>query len=301
MKKHIYTLISTALIISAMPLSTFAKDNITASEVKNGTVYVTIDKEEDENMSERQKMAVEKFNELYKDGKIPENIAESELYDIVNNLVYGDLYHQGQLTDKDREMISLAVLTTLGTNTLLKTHIYSALNAGLTPVEITETVYHCTPYVGAAKSLEAIAVVNEVFKEKGIPIPESQSTVTDETRFDAGSAAQTKLFGNLGDTKPADGELRLGRSFLPDYCFGDFYTRTGLTLEQHELLTWCCIAALGGAESQLTGHTNGNKNVGKSKEYMLEVLTDIMPYIGYPRTLNALNIINNVYDEEKDK
>ena len=105
------------------------------------------------------------------------------------------------------------------------------------------------------------------------------------------------MFGNLGDTKPADGEVRLGRSFLPDYCFGDFYTRKGLTLEQHELLTWVCIATLGGAESQLTGHTNGNKNVGKSKDYMLEVLTDIMPYIGYPRTLNALNLINTVYDD----
>ena len=127
MKKHIYTLISAALIISAMPLNAFAKDNITASEVKNGTVYVTIDKEEDENMSERQKSAAEKFNELYKDGKIPENIAESELYNIVNNLVYGDLYHQGQLKDKDREMITLAALTTLGTNTVLKTHVIPLL------------------------------------------------------------------------------------------------------------------------------------------------------------------------------
>lgn len=300
MKKSICILLSTALIISAMPLNTFAKDNVKQKELKNGIQYVTVSKEAEQDMSEREKAAVEKFNELYKDGKIPENIAKSELYSIVNNLVYGELYQQGQITDKEREMITLATLTTLGTNTILKTHIYTALNAGMTPIEITETVYHCTPYVGAAKSLEAIAVVNEVFAEKGIPMPESQATVTEESRFDDGSAAQTKLFGNLGDTKPAKDEVRLGRSFLPDYCFGDFYTRTGLTLEQHELLTWVCIATLGGAESQLTGHTNGNKNAGKSKEYMLEVLTDIMPYIGYPRTLNALNIINTVYDTEKE-
>lgn len=298
MKRFMGILLSSLLIISSMPISAFAKDNVTSRELKNGTNYVTVNKEAEEDMSEREKAAVEKFNELYKDGKIPENIAESELYDIVNNLVYGELYQQGQLTDKDREMITLAALTALGTNTILKTHVYSALNAGLTPVEITETVYHCTPYVGAAKSLEAIAAVNEVFDEKGIKMPESQATVTEESRFDDGSAAQTELFGDLGDTKPAEGEIRLGRSFLPDYCFGDFYTREGLTLEQHELLTWVCIASMGGAEAQLTGHTNGNKNAGKSKEYMLEVLTDIMPYIGYPRTLNALSIINTVYDGE---
>lgn len=282
MKRLATILLSTAMITSAMPFNVLAA-NLTVEQKR----------------SDREILAEEKFNELYKDAEIPDNIGDTELYDIVNKLVYGELYQQGQLTDKDREMITLAVLTTLGTNTILKTHIYSALNAGLTPVEITETIYHCTPYVGAAKSLEAIAVVNDVFNEKGIDMPESQATATEESRFDEGSAAQTKLFGNLGDTKPKEGEVRLGRSFLPDYCFGDFYTRDGLTLEQHELLTWVCIATLGGAESQLTGHTNGNKNAGKSKEYMLEVLTDIMPYIGYPRTLNALNIINSVYDEEQ--
>lgn len=282
MKRFVTILLSTAMITTIMPFNAFGAG-------------VTVEQKK----SEREILAEEKFNELYKDAEIPDNIGDTELYDIVNKLIYGELYQQGQLTDKDREMITLAVLTTLGTNTVLKTHIYSALNAGLTPVEITETVYHCTPYVGAAKTLEAIQVVNDVFDEKGIDIPESQATVTEESRFDEGSAAQTKLFGNLGDTKPEEGEVRLGRSFLPDYCFGDFYTREGLTLEQYELLTWVCIAALGGAESQLTGHTNGNKNAGKSKEYMLEVLTDIMPYMGYPRTLNALNIINSVYDEEE--
>lgn len=282
MKKFVSIVLSAAMLITSLSVNVFGGD-------------LTVE----ENKSQREILAEEKFSELYDKAVIPDSIEDSELYDIVNKLVYGELYQQGQLTDKDREMITLAVLTTLGTNTVLKTHIYSALNAGLTPVEITETVYHCTPYVGAAKSLEAIAVVNEVFEERGIPMPESQATVTEESRFDDGSAAQTKLFGNLGDTKPAEGEVRLGRSFLPDYCFGDFYTRTGLTLEQHELLTWVCIATLGGAESQLTGHTNGNKNAGKSKEYMLKVLTDIMPYIGYPRTLNALNIINSVYDAEK--
>lgn len=299
MKRFTAVLLSTMILLGAMPLNAFGADKIESRETRGGKTYVTVTKEAESDMSEREKLAVEKFNELYEDGKIPENIAESELYDIVNKLVYGELYQQGQLTDKDREMIALASLTTLGTTTILRTHVYSALNAGLTPVEITETVYHCAPYVGAAKALEAIEVVNDVFDEKGIPMPESQATVTEENRFDEGSAAQTELFGDLGDTKPAEGEVRLGRSFLPDYCFGDFYTREGLTIEQHELLTWVCIASLGGAESQLTGHTNGNKNLGKSKDYMLEVLTDIMPYIGYPRTLNALNIINSVYDAEE--
>lgn len=265
---------------------------------KNNDIPIFTGKEITSDMSDRQKAAAEKVNELYKDAKIPSNIADSELYDITNNVLYGDIYQTGQLSDKDREMIGLTVLTTLGTLTMLKTHVYAALNAGLSPIEITEAVYHCAPYVGAPKALEAIEIVNDVFDEKGIEIPESQATVTEESRWDAGKAAQTSLFGDMGGTKPESGTVRTGRSYLEDYCFGDFYTRKGLTIEQHELLTWCCIATLGGAESQLTGHTNGNKGVGKDKQYMLEVLTTCMPYIGYPRTLNALNVINNVYDAE---
>lgn len=245
--------------------------------------------------SKRESLAEQKYNELYKDAVIPENIKKSDIYHVSNKLIYGELYQQGQLTDKNKEMIALATLTTLGTTTVLRTHIYSSLNSGLTPIEITETIYHCTPYVGLPKVLEAINVVFDVFKEKNLILPESQATVTEENRFDKGSAAQTKLFGDLGDKKPIDGQPRFGRSFLPDYCFGDFYTRTGLTLEQHELLTWVCIATLGGAEPQLGGHSKGNQNVGKSKEYMIEVLTVMMPYIGYPRTLNALTVLEKAY------
>lgn len=251
--------------------------------------------------SKREILAEQKYNELYKDARIPSHIADSELFELVNKIVYGELYQQGQLSDKERELILIATITTLQTNTILRTHIYSALNSGLTPVEITEAIFHCTPYIGLAKSLEAINIASEVYKEKNLNIPESQSTVTEYNRWDKGNESQTAIFGDMHNVKPADGEPRFGRSFLPDYCFGDFYTRSGLSLEQHELLTWVAIATLGGCDSQLNSHTNGNKNLGKSMDYMIEVLTDMMPFIGYPRTLNALSAIENVYGKRNEK
>jgi len=290
MKKKVGMILSVLLLTSSVGMNAMAANLTAANNTKGYAVAAAHD------MSERQKAAAEKINQLYKDANVPESISDSELYSIVNSLVYGEVYQQGQLTDKDREMITLAELTALGSSSILRTHVYTALNAGLTPTQITETVYHCTPYVGAARGLEAIEIVNDVFKEKGIALPASTATVSEENRWDKGKATQTMLFGNLGDNKPAEGETRLGRSYLPDYCFGDYYTRTGLTIEQHELLTWVCIAAIGGAEAQLKGHTTGNKNLGRTKSYMMEVATVCMPYMGYPRTLNALSAINSVYD-----
>lgn len=175
-QKTVSLLLASLMGISALSFPAYAVSAANTAKAENG---ILTEKQSEERAamsfhvqasnstrSQREILAEQKFQELYRGAKIPENIGDSELYSIVNKLVYGELYQQGQLTDQDREMISLAVLTTLGTNTILKTHVYSALNAGLSPVEITETVYHCAPYIGAAKALEAIDIVNEVFKEK---------------------------------------------------------------------------------------------------------------------------------------
>jgi len=39
-------------------------------------------------------------------------------------------------------------------------------------------------------------------------------------------------------------------------------------------------------------------NVGNNKETLLTVTAQLLPYIGYPRTLNALKCLNEVIPEE---
>lgn len=50
----------------------------------------------------------------------------------------------------------------------------------------------------------------------------------------------------------------------------------------------------GGTESQVNGHIKYNLNVGNNKETLLSVTTQLLPYIGYPRTLNANKCINEI-------
>ncbi len=54
------------------------------------------------------------------------------------------------------------------------------------------------------------------------------------------------------------------------------------------------LVALGGADAQVRGHVNGNLQVGNTRERLLAVLTVLVPYIGYPRTLNGLAAVNNI-------
>jgi 4-carboxymuconolactone decarboxylase len=57
------------------------------------------------------------------------------------------------------------------------------------------------------------------------------------------------------------------------------------------------LLSLGGCEPQLKGHIQGNVNVGNGKETLLAVVTQLLPYVGYPRTLNAIRCLNEVLPE----
>jgi 4-carboxymuconolactone decarboxylase len=51
---------------------------------------------------------------------------------------------------------------------------------------------------------------------------------------------------------------------------------------------------MGGCEPQARGHVAANLNVGNDRGVLLSVITQLLPFIGYPRTLNALAVINEV-------
>ena len=69
---------------------------------------------------------------------------------------------------------------------------------------------------------------------------------------------------------------------------------TGIDLKTRELLTFAMLISLGGCEPQAKGHVAANLNVGNDRQLLLAVVTQLLPFIGYPRTLNALRVINEV-------
>jgi Uncharacterized homolog of gamma-carboxymuconolactone decarboxylase subunit len=243
----------------------------------------------------------ETYKRLFGDGGVPAAYATDPAFqDILGRFIFGEVFDQGNLDDKQRELITLAVLAANQTLPQLRAHAEAALNVGLTPVEIKEAVYQCAPYLGFPKTLNAVNEINEVFKARNIALPlENQTRVTEETRFDKGLAVQTEIFGDviakMRESVPAN--QKHIQDYLSAFCFGDFYTRGGLHLQTRELLTLCIISALGGAEGQVKAHVQGNKNVGNDKDTLIAAITHCLPYIGFPRTLNAIACINEVIPE----
>lgn len=241
-----------------------------------------------------------KFNQLFDNNGTSLGTTDPDFQDILNHFIFGEVFFQGNLEDTIRELITLVVLTTNQTLPQLKVHVSAALNVGLTPVEIKEAVYQCAPYIGFTKTLNAVNEVNEVFKASNITLPiESQNTVDEDNRFDKGLAVQVEIFGNviakIRENAPTNQKHM--QDYLSAFCFGDFYTRDGLDLKTRELLTLCIIITLGGAGIQVNAHVQGNKNVGNDKETLITAITHCLPYIGFPRTLNALACVNEIIPE----
>ena len=244
---------------------------------------------------DRVSLAEHKYQELFGGGSSPMAATDPEFMAVLQRLIFGEVFHTGNLDDQTRELITVVVLTTIQALPQLKSHTTAALNIGVSPVEIREAVYQCAPFIGFPKTLNAIGVINEVFEAKGIALPlPSQATVGEAERHEKGKAIQDPIYGDEIRQTLADlpeGLREVMPNFLTEVCFGDFYTRRGLTIQQRELLVLCLLAALGGLDFQIRAHTAGNLKVGNSKETLISAMIHCFPYIGFPRALNAIRMI----------
>lgn len=204
------------------------------------------------------------------------------------------------LDERTRYMAVLAAVLGCQGRELFREILPQALDAGVTPVEVKEIVYQATAYLGIGRSYPFLNITNEVLEAHGVNLPlPGQATTTPEDRVQKGEDKQVELFGDSyrGAASRGPEESRHINRWLAGNCFGDYYTRKGLDNRQREMITFCFIAAQGGCEPQLAGHTAGNLGVGNDKQFLINVISQCMPYIGYPRTLNALRVINEVCKE----
>ena len=227
-------------------------------------------------------------------------VTDPELVEVFDNFAFDEVLSCGNLDDRTRLMAILAALIARQALGEFKVILRGALNIGVTPVEAREIVYQAVPYCGIAAVFEFIHATNEVLESNSVKLPlEGQSTTSPETRFDRGLALQKAIFGAMIDDmyrQSPENQMHINR-YLSANCFGDYVTRTGLDVRTRELLTFSMILSLGGCEPQLKGHIQGNVNVGNDKETLLSIVTQLLPYVGYPRTLNALRCLNEVIPE----
>ena len=220
---------------------------------------------------------------------------DPELYGIVRHFLQHEVSAADRLSVIDRHLCVLSALMGCQGADAFEAEVCDALAEGVEPAVIRETVYQATAYLGIGRVLSLLKTLDRALKAQGVSLPlEGQATTTMENHREAGTQAQVDIFGeHMRDFwKSGPEESRHINLWLTENCFGDYYTRTGLTYQQREMITFCFLAAQGGCEPQLTSHTAANMRIGNDKAFLIKIISQCLPYIGYPRSLNALRCVN---------
>ena len=246
-------------------------------------------------------MAITDFAKAYRDKMFsahPTGLTETdpEFAELFDNFALDEVVRQDSLDDKTRFLAILAALLGCQGLETFSAVLPGALQFGVTPVEVKEVIYQAAAYLGIGRVYPFLHAANAVLSDQGAEIPLAGQSSTDaETRLEAGIQAQVDIFGEgmREFYKTGDPETVHINRWLAANCFGDYYTRGGLDLRQREMITFCFLAAQGGCEPQLTAHAAANMRIGNDRAFLISVVSQCLPYIGYPRSLNALTCIRN--------
>ncbi|NQW22241.1 MAG: carboxymuconolactone decarboxylase family protein [SAR202 cluster bacterium] len=221
-----------------------------------------------------------------------------DLQRIAGEFLFGSIWHRPALQDKQREMITVTILTVLKRDNQVRRHLGNALNLGLTPIEIVEVLMHSSFYSGVPATLDALAIAKEVFDEKGVdytPQKVFDATETPDDLYNRGVARRIEYMGpsggGQGPVTQAEREFnRLGT----EYYWGSIWTRPGLELIDRSICTMAALTALG-KEAQLASHIRGALNIGLTQEQIIEVFIHATFYCGLPAVRSAIDLANEIF------
>lgn len=247
-------------------------------------------------------MSISEFAKNYNEKIFGENESQlsktdPEFFELFSNFAFDEVTNQNDLDNHTKFMAILSTLLGCQGIDEFKIMLNTAYNFGVTPVEMKEITYQAVAYLGIGRVRPFLDAINEFLTKKGIKLPlEGQATTNKENRVEKGNDAQVEIFGPGMKNFQNSGEedTRHINYWLAGNCFGDYYTRGGLDLKVREMITVCFLAAQGGCEPQLKAHIQGNINIGNDKDFLIKVISQCMPFIGYPRTLNAINCVKEV-------
>ena len=255
-------------------------------------------------------MAISEFSKQYHEKMFPGYVSkfletDPEFIERFDNFAFDEVINMPDIGGKEvdgriRHMALLATLLGCQGIDEFKAMLPAAMNFGVTPVEIKEITYQAVAYLGIGRVFPFLKAVNEFLESRGIALPlEGQATTTTENRREAGTQAQVDIFGegmrDFWQSGPE--ESRHINLWLADNCFGDYYTRKGLSYAERELITFCFLTAQGGCEPQLTSHAAANMRNGNDKLFLIKIISHCLPFIGYPRSLNALACVNKAAEQ----
>ena len=211
-----------------------------------------------------------------------------------------EVREHGSLDERTRALCVLAALIALDETDEFASRFDEALNGALSPIEAHEVVYQSAAYCGAPRAKRFLSAANGVFVARGVDLPlPPQGTADDKTRREAGTRAQIALFGeDMADFwQSGPEETRCFNLWLTENFYGDFYSRSGLSLADRELIAFCFLTALGENGAQMKMRVVAAYAAGNDRAELTAAIAQLLPFVGWLRALSALAVLDETDKE----
>lgn len=206
--------------------------------------------------------------------------------------LFGAEWAGAELSMRDRALVTFAALMTRHEIDNLTSHIALALDAGVTPAEISETITHLAFYTGWGNATAAAVAAAPVFEEQGVTAADLPAIDPDLLPLNekAEAAREDFVSGTYGNV--SKGVVDNTRDLL----FRDLWLRPALAPRDRSLVTVAALIAAGQPE-QMTFHLNKAMDNGLTQEQAGAMLSHLAFYAGWPKVFSALPVAKDVFEK----
>ncbi len=129
--------------------------------------------------------------------------------------IAGDLWERPELSPRDRGIVTVAALVARN-QTIGMVHYFNvALDRGVNPSEISEIITHLAFYSGWSNAFTAVAIVKDIFVQRGIGPDQLPAASPDLLPLNEGPRASAQL----PSSGTSDRRLLAWSSTRPMFCF----------------------------------------------------------------------------------
>lgn len=218
--------------------------------------------------------------------------------DLTAEAVYGGIWSRPNLPMWDRMVCALSALCVLQRPAELTPMIGAALDNGLTARNILEVFLQSGLYAGFGTTEAACAIARDVFAERGVVVPDEPPRDASNEALDATALEiMAEVHGDRahkGYAEPGNDITGALYGAAQRYGYGELWSRPGLDKRQRMLCALASFTVLS-LEGQLRKFSQSALNVGLSRDEIVEAIIQTAPYGGFPRALNGLAILAEVF------
>ena len=212
---------------------------------------------------------------------------------------YGDVLCRPGLDLTSRQICTISALIANGSaQPQLKYHMNGFLNVGGKPRELAELMFVAIAICGYTAAINGVGLIREIFKERNIAF-EAIAPVTDDgtRRYERGMAtliawSQKGPDAVTGPLQKVSPELA---QWVVEVAYGDLLSREGLSHQTRDLAIVSMLTSAGNRADALRFHIEAALRHGLTKEQLIEAITQLSIYAGFPAALNAFTVANSTF------